>query len=143
LQAMRRVGDRSRGAKRTGGAARCDGLSIRTVAKVEIAARCHRLEPALPDVEKHRMRNRTESVFALGCGIAAILGGLAPAVAQQSLTQQPLAQQSYLYPPEVRIRPVVLVPDPFLQRRYWDPRYCDFYRGAPDRRRCLPPGAIR
>ena len=84
------------------------------------------------------MKNRAELFIALGCGIAAILGGLAPAMAQQSY-----AQQSYLYPPEVRIRPVVVVPDPSLQRHYWDPRYCDFYRGAPDCRRGLPPGAIR
>jgi hypothetical protein len=78
------------------------------------------------------MRTLT-AVFALGCCIAAALAGPAPAMAQQSLAQQSLAQQSFLYPPEVRVRPVVMVLDPRLERRYWDPRYCDFDRAAPDR----------
>ena len=80
------------------------------------------------------MRTLTVSVFALGCCIAVGLAGLAPALAQQSLAQnlaqQSLAQHSYLYPPEVRVRPVVMVLDPRLERRYWDPRYCDFDRAA-------------
>jgi hypothetical protein len=71
------------------------------------------------------MRTLTVSVFALGCCIAAGLAGLAPALAQQSL-----AQHSYLYPPEIRVRPVVMVLDPRLERRYWDPRCCDFDRAA-------------
>jgi hypothetical protein len=32
-------------------------------------------------------------------------------------------EQSLLYPPEVRARPVVVVSGGGLQRRYWDPRY--------------------
>ena len=84
------------------------------------------------------MQNPAELLVALGFGIAAMLGGLAPALAQQSY-----AQQSYLYPPEVRSRPVVVVADPAFQRHYWDPRYCDFYRPAPDRWRCLPQAIIR
>jgi hypothetical protein len=53
-----------------------------------------------------------------------------------------MAQQSYLYPPEVRARPVVVVLDQRLERRYWDPRYCDIYRAAPDRWRCLLGGPV-
>jgi hypothetical protein len=84
------------------------------------------------------MRALADSAFALGCCIAVGLAGLAPAVAQQtwpqqSLAQQSLAQYSYLYPPEVRARPVVMVLDSRLERRYWDPRYCDFDRAASDR----------
>ncbi len=84
------------------------------------------------------MRTLTVSVFAHGCCIAVGLGGLAPALAQESLAQESLAQQSlaqrsYLYPPEVRARPVVMVLDPRLERRYWDPRYCDFDRAASGR----------
>ncbi len=75
------------------------------------------------------------AVFALGSCIAAALAGPAPAMAQQSLAQQSLAQQSFLYPPEVRVRPVVMVLDPRLERHYWDPRYCDFDRAASDRLR--------
>jgi hypothetical protein len=78
------------------------------------------------------MRTLT-AVFALGSCIAAALAGPAPAMAQQSLAQQSLAQQSFLYPPEVRVRPVVMVLDPRLERHYWDPRYCDFDRAASDR----------
>jgi hypothetical protein len=85
------------------------------------------------------MRTLT-AVFALGSCIAAALAGPAPAMAQQSLAhqslaQQSLAQQSFLYPPEVRVRPVVMVLDPRLERHYWDPRYCDFDRAASDRLR--------
>lgn len=69
------------------------------------------------------MRPLTNSAFALGCCIAAVPVGLAPAT----------AQQSYLYPPEVSARPVVMVLDPRLERRYWDPRYCDFDRAASGR----------
>jgi hypothetical protein len=54
-------------------------------------------------------------------------------LAQQPLAQQPLAQHSYLYPPEVSARPAVMVLDPRLERRYWDPRYCDFDRVASGR----------
>ena len=66
------------------------------------------------------MRTLT-AVFALGSCIAAALAGPAPAMAQQSLAQQSLAQQSlaqqsFLYPPEVRVRPVVMVLDPRLER---------------------------
>ena len=109
----------------------------------------------LPTSEEHSMRALADSAFALGFCIAVGLAGLAPAVAQQTLAQQtlaqqplaqqplaqqplaqqplaqqPLAQDSYLYPPEVRVRPVVMVLDPRLERRYWDPRYCDFDRAA-------------
>jgi hypothetical protein len=76
------------------------------------------------------MRPLTNSAFALGCCIAA---GLAPATAQESC----------LYPPEVRARPVVMVLDPRLERRYWDPRYCDFYRATPGRSYCWQDGARR
>ncbi|HEY1982281.1 MAG TPA: hypothetical protein VGH13_19585 [Xanthobacteraceae bacterium] len=34
---------------------------------------------------------------------------------------------SWLYPPEVRARIVVVEPGIGLQRHYWDPRYCAFY----------------
>ncbi len=55
-----------------------------------------------------------------------------------------MAEQSYLYPPEVRVRSVVAVLDPYLQRHYWDPRYCDFYGAAAPRRwRCPPIGPMR
>ncbi len=88
------------------------------------------------------MQNLAESVlasvFALGCGIAAILGDLTPAMARQSY-----AQQSFLYPPEVRSRPVVVAPEPALQRRYWDPRYGDLYRAVSGRCGCLPQRMIR
>jgi len=80
------------------------------------------------DVGRASMRPLADSAFALGCCIAVGLAGPAPAMAQQSL-----AQQSFLYPPEVRVRPVVMVLDPRLERHYWDPRYCDFDRAAPDR----------
>ncbi len=67
--------------------------------------------------------------FAARSCLAVGLAGLSPA----------MAGQSYLYPPEVRIRPVVLAPDPSLQRHYWDPRDDDFCRAALHRRhRCLP-----
>jgi hypothetical protein len=83
----------------------------------------------MPTSEEHSMRPLTVPVFALGCCIAAALGGPVPAMAQQSF----MAQHSFLYPPEVRARPVVMVLDPRLERRYWDPRYCDFDRAASDR----------
>jgi hypothetical protein len=54
--------------------------------------------------------------LALGAGLALAAGVPAPATAG-----------SWLYPPEVRARIVVVVPGIGLQRRYWDPRYCAFY----------------
>ena len=33
------------------------------------------------------------------------------------------AQRSFLYPPEVRFRPVIVVSGGPWQRHYWDPRY--------------------
>lgn len=73
------------------------------------------------------MRRLAALAVALGCCVAAVLAGCGGAV----------AEQSYLYPPEVRARPVVVVPDPTLQRRYWDPRYDDLYGAAAPRRwRC-------
>ena len=44
---------------------------------------------------------------------------------QQSWQQHSRQQHSWLYPPEVAFRAVVVVDDPSLQRRYWDPRFCD------------------
>jgi hypothetical protein len=83
------------------------------------------------------MQVLAKAVYALGCGAALGLGtvlGTAPA----------RAQQSYFYPPEVRARPVVAVLDPYLQRHYWDPRYCDVYGMPPPRRwRCRPDGGMR
>ena len=53
------------------------------------------------------------------------------------------AQQSWLYPPEVAFRPVVVVDDPILQRRYWDPRFCDCACLPHWHASCVRPGAWR
>lgn len=74
------------------------------------------------------MRAFGTAMGAMGLGCCVVLVGLASAV----------AEQSYLYPPEVSARPVVAVPDPSLQRHYWDPRYFEVYRAVPARCRCLP-----
>ncbi len=87
------------------------------------------------------MRGFVRLTFALGCWLAMVPAAGAGALAGS-------AGQSYLYPPEVRARPVVVVPDPTLQRYYWDPRYYDFcgaFYGsrAPRRWRCLREGSSR
>lgn len=80
------------------------------------------------------MRRLAISVLATGSWLAASFAGLAPAA----------ARQLYLYPPEVRIRPVVMTPDPSLQRHYWDPRYCEVYETAAWQRwHCLRDGLHR
>jgi hypothetical protein len=71
------------------------------------------------------MRMSMTIAVALGCCATASLAGIRAAP----------AGQSWLYPYEVRARPVVAVNDPCLQRRYWDPRYDDFYRATALRRR--------
>jgi|GEM_PF-6409154 len=63
------------------------------------------------------MRSSLKTAIALGCCGTAILAGIIPAA----------AEQSSLYPPEVRGRPVVVVNDPSSQRRYWDSRFCESY----------------
>ena len=77
------------------------------------------------------MRRSSDLVFALSCCIATALAGSGGAQAEQ---------QSYLYPPEVHARPVVVVPHGGLQRHYWDPRCAGLYVLAPRHWRRLPAG---
>lgn len=67
--------------------------------------------------------------LALGCIGAAIAAGTACGGMQQSL----------LYPPQVRVRTVVVVNDDYLQRRYWDPRYCRHVRTSAGAAAAMPP----
>lgn len=64
---------------------------------------------------------------ALLSGISAILisFGVVFAAAAPAFAATVDVQQSWLYPPEVPFRAVIVVDDPSLQRRYWDPRFCD------------------
>lgn len=93
------------------------------------------------------MRFVLRSVSALACVAAAFAMAPAWAEPQQAWQQQGWAQQSFLYPPEVPFRAVVVVDDPSLQRRYWDPRFCDCGCGPPlsahRHSACPRPGAWR
>lgn len=60
---------------------------------------------------------RSILILALGSCLGATLG------ATPGTTASFGGEQSWLYPPEVRARPVVIVNDGGYQRRYWDPRY--------------------
>jgi hypothetical protein len=48
-------------------------------------------------------------------------------------------EQSLLYPPEVRARPVVVVNGGGFTRSYWDPRYALLYSRPPKRHRWAEP----
>jgi hypothetical protein len=48
-------------------------------------------------------------------------------------------EQSLLYPPEVRARPVVVVNGGGFARRYWDPRYALLCSRPPKRHRWAEP----
>jgi hypothetical protein len=89
-------------------------------------------------------------VAAIVVCLGAVFAAAAPAFAdaQQSLqpptwAQQSWGQQSWLYPPEVPFRAVVVVDDPSLQRRYWDPRFCDCACLPGRHFSCARPGAWR
>jgi hypothetical protein len=68
--------------------------------------------------------NLTLGIFALGCFGATLTAG--PSFGDE---------QSWLYPPEVRARPVVVVSGGGFARRYWDPRYAPVCPCAPVRHR--------
>jgi len=76
---------------------------------------------------------RSYLILALGTCLGTCLGTTLGASASFG------GEQSLLYPPEVRARPVVVVNGGGYQRRYWDPRYaalCPWtpvWRRSPDR----------
>jgi hypothetical protein len=99
-----------------------------------IAAVCDTVRIETSSPEKGFMRTFVRAGFVVASCVAAAIGSGVPA----------MAGQSFLYPPEVRIRPVVAVPDPYLQRHYWDPRICDLHgTAAPRRWHCWRDGLSR
>lgn len=68
--------------------------------------------------------NMTLWILALGCFGATLTAG--PSFG---------GEQSWLYPPEVRARPVIVVSGGGFARHYWDPRYASLCPRPPARHR--------